>query len=50
MVPFNKNKSIWIIDGTQTGTTTLGQSEPGSNGNKEYSTLPRTVASPSDAV
>ena len=28
------NISIWLIDGTLTGTTTLGQSGPGNNGNK----------------
>ena len=28
------NKFIWAIDFTLTGTTTLGQSEPGSNGNE----------------
>ena len=33
-----------------TGTTTLGQSGPGSNGNEEYSALPRTESSPSDIV
>ena len=28
------NSSIWPIDGTLTGTTTLGQSGSGNNGNK----------------
>ena len=28
------NRSIWPIDGTLTGTTTLGQSGSGSNGNE----------------
>ena len=28
------NRSIWPIDGTLTGITTLGQSGPGSNGNE----------------
>ena len=28
------NISIWLIDGTLTGTTTPGQSEPGSNCNE----------------
>ena len=28
------NSSIWPIDGTLTGTTTSGQSEPGSNDNE----------------
>ena len=29
------NNSIWLIDGTLIGTTTPGQSGPGSNNNKE---------------
>ena len=31
------NKSIWSIDGTLTGTTSLGQNKPGSNSNEEIS-------------
>ena len=38
------NSSFWLIDGTLTGTTILGPSGPGSNGNE------RTGTSPSDAV
>ena len=37
IVPSNTNnllKSIWPIDGTQTGTITPSQSEPGVNGNE----------------
>ena len=30
----NSNRSIWLILGTLTGITTLGQSGPGSNGNE----------------
>ena len=33
--------SIWSIDGTLTGITTQGQSEPGSNSNEGYSDVPR---------
>ena len=29
------------MDGNLTGTTTLGPSGPGNNGNKEYSTFPK---------
>ena len=28
-------RSIWLIDGTPSSTTTPGQIEPGSNGNEE---------------
>ena len=31
---YHTNSSIWPIDGTLTGTMTLGQSEPGSNSNE----------------
>ena len=34
---------IWSIDGTITGTTTPGQSGPGINGNKGYSSLPKSA-------
>ena len=34
------NSSIWPIDGTQTGTTTPGQSEPGSNIKKGVLLIP----------
>ena len=43
------NSSIWPIEGTLTGTTTLDQSEPGNNGNEEVLHIPqnfRTEASP----
>ena len=40
------NVSISLMDGTLTGITSPGQSEPGINGNERY----RTEASPSDAV
>ena len=45
------NSSIWLIDGTQKGTNTLGQSGPGSNGNEEVFHIhqrSRTGASLSD--
>ena len=44
------SRSIWLQDETQAGTTTLGQSEPGSNGN-EVSTphISKTGALSSDA-
>ena len=38
------NSSIWPIDSTQSGTTTPGQSEPGSDGNKEVLRIPQTPA------
>ena len=40
------NRSIWLKDGTQTGTATIGQSQPESNGNEKYSTFSRAEASP----
>ena len=36
------NRSIWLIDRTPTSTTTLGQSEPGSNGNEEVLSTPQS--------
>ena len=47
------NISIWPIEETLTGTTTLGLSRPGSNDNEGYYTFPqssRTEASPSDSL
>ena len=47
------NNSIWPIDRTLTGTTTLGQSGLGSNGNEEVlhiSQSSKTGASPSDGL
>ena len=47
------NSSIWCIDGTQTGTTTLGQSGPESNHSEGVLHIlkgSRTGALPSDAV
>ena len=47
------NSSIWPKDGILTGTTTQGQSEPGSNGNEEILHIPqssRSRASPSDGL
>ena len=47
------NRSFWSIDGTLTGTSTLGQSRTGSNDNEGVLYSPqrsRTGASPSDAV
>ena len=47
------NESIWAIDGTLTGTTTLGYCGPGSNGNEgvlNTTQISRTGALPSDAV
>ena len=44
------NSSTWLIDKTPTGTTTPGQSGPGSNGNEEAFHIPqssKTGASPS---
>ena len=49
----NRKRLIWPIDGALTGTTTLGQSGPGSNGNEGVFHIPqssRTEASPSDTV
>ena len=46
--------SIWSIDKTLSGATTLGQSEPGSNGNKGVPHIPQssniTGTSPSDCL
>ena len=45
--------SIWPIDGTLKGTTTLGQSGPGSNGNEDVLyilQISKTGTSSSDAV
>ena len=45
------NSSIWPMDGTQIGTTALGQSGPGSNGNERVLPIPhnsRTGTSPSE--
>ena len=46
------NSSIWPIDKTLSGATTLGQSGPGSNGNEGVLHIPQsssiTEASPSD--
>ena len=36
--------SIWTIDKTLSGATTLGQSGPESEGNKGYSTFPKALA------
>ena len=47
------NRSIWPIDGSQTGATTPGQSGPGSNCNKGVAQVPqsyRTGAWPSDGL
>ena len=47
------NSSTWTIDEILTGTATLGQSKPGSNGNEEILHIPknsRTEASPSDGL
>ena len=45
------NSSIWPSKGTLTGgTTNLGQSGPGGNGNEGYSMLPKAPALQSDAV
>ena len=48
------NNSIWPIDRTLSGATTLGQSEPGSNDNKEVLCIPQisniTWVSPSDCL
>ena len=49
----NQARSIWPIDGTLTGTSTLGLSKPRSNGNKgilHTFQISRTGASPSDTV
>ena len=50
---FLLNKSIWLRNGILTSITTIGQSGPGSNGNKQVLYTPqisRTGASPEDAV
>ena len=47
------NSSIWPIDGTLTGSTSLGQNEPGSNGNERIFHIilsSRTGASPLDCL
>ena len=48
------NSSIWPIDGTLSGAITLGQSGPGSNGNKGVLHIPQsssiTRVSPSDCL
>ena len=47
------NSSVWLIDKTQTGTTHMGLSGPGSSGNEKALHIPkssRTRASASDAV
>ena len=47
------NSSIWPIDGTVTGTTTLGQSGPGSNSNEGVFHIPQSSkmgTSPLDAL
>ena len=47
------NRYIWAIDRILTDTTTLSQSEPGSNGNKEVLYIlqsSRIEVSPPDAV
>ena len=38
----NDYVSIWIIDDTLIDTTTLGQSQPGSNGNKVVLHIPQS--------
>ena len=49
-----KVNSIWPTDRTLSGATILGQSRPGSNGNKEVFHIPQssciTVGSPSDCL
>ena len=44
------NRSIWPIDGTLTSITTLGHSEPGSNGNEGVLQSSKTWASILDVV
>ena len=47
------NSSIWPIDRTQVGATTLGQNEPGSNSDEGILHIPkssRTGASPLDEM
>ena len=48
------NSSIWPIDMTISGATTLGQSGPGSDGNEGVLLIPQsfsfTEASPSDSL
>ena len=50
---FKFQSCIWLIDGTRTDTTPLGQSGPGSNGNEGVFHIPqsiRTAASLSDCL
>ena len=47
------NSSIWFIHGTLIGITTLGQNEPGSNGNEGLLLIlqsSRTGESPSNSL
>ena len=44
------NSSIWLIDVTLTGTTTLGHSGPESNDNEGVLYIFQTEASPSDGL
>ena len=48
------NISIWPLDRILTGSTTLGQSRPGSNGNEGVLYIPQSSSiswsSPSDAI
>ena len=48
------NRSVWPIDGTLSGVTTLGQSGAGSNGNEGIVCIPQsssiTEAPPSDCL
>ena len=37
------NSSIWHIDKTQSGATTLGKSGPGSNSNEEVLRIPQVL-------
>ena len=50
----NVKSSIWLIDRTLSGATTLGQSRPGIDGNKGVFSIPKnfisTEASPSDCL
>ena len=53
VILYNSDSSIWLIDETQTGTITLGQSGPGSNGTEGVLHIrqsSRTGASLSDGV
>ena len=49
-----QNSSIWLIDRTHSGTTTPGQSGPGSDGNEEVLYIPQrssiTGTSPFDCL